>query len=179
MERERTVSSERIYDGRIVKLRVDTVELAGGRTSTREIIEHRGAVVIAALDGEGNVLLVQQFRKPVEQELLELPAGTLDPGEDPESCAWRELQEETGFRAEKLEKLGGFYSAPGFCTEFLHLFLATGLQPSPMDADDDEDIRVVPTQLSVVPSLITAGEIRDAKSVAGLLWVLRERFPGL
>lgn len=179
MEQERTISSKSIYEGRVVKLRVDTVELPGDRTSTREIVEHRGAVVIAALDGEGNVLLVRQYRKPVEQELLELPAGTLDPGEEPEACAWRELQEETGFRAEKLEKLGGFYSAPGFCTEYLHLFLATGLQPSPMAADDDEDIRVVPTPLVQVPGLIFSEEIRDAKSIAGLLRILRERFPGL
>ncbi|MDP2659142.1 MAG: NUDIX hydrolase [Dehalococcoidia bacterium] len=179
MEHERTISSRQVYEGRVLNLRVDSVELSGGRSSTREIIEHRGAVVIAAVDGSGNVLMVRQFRKPVEQELLELPAGTLESGEDPEACASRELQEETGFRAEKLEKLGGFYSAPGFCTEYLHLFLATGLQPSPLAGDDDEDIRVAPTPISEVPSLIASGEIRDAKSVAGLLRVLRERFPGL
>lgn len=179
MERERTVSSRLIYEGRVVKLRVDTVELPGGRTSTREIVEHRGAVVIAALDGQGNVLLVRQYRSPVGQELLELPAGTLDPGEDPEPCASRELQEETGFRAERLERLGGFYSAPGFCTEYLHLFLATGLQPARLDADDDEDIQLVPTRLVEIPALIASGEIRDAKSVAGLLRVLWERRAGL
>ncbi len=177
MEHERTISTRRVYEGRILNLRVDSVELSGGRTSTREIIEHRGAVVIAALDGEENVLMVRQFRKPVEQELLELPAGTLESGEDPEACASRELQEETGFKADKLEKLGGFYSAPGFCTEYLHLFLATGLVASPLAGDDDEDIRVAPTPISQVPGLIASGEIRDAKSVAGLLRVLRERFP--
>ena len=179
MDEERTISTRKIYEGRIVNLRVDTVELPGGRTSEREIVEHRGAVVIAAIDGQGNVLLVRQFRKAVGQVLLELPAGTLDPGEDPETCALREIQEETGFRAGKLEKLGGFYSAPGFLTEYLQLFMATELEPNARAGDDDEDIEVVPTPLSKVPHLIATGEIRDAKSVAGLLRVLRERFPGV
>lgn len=179
MKRERTISSHRVFEGKILKLRVDTVELPDGRTSRREIVEHRGAVVIAAVDSNRNVLLVRQFRKAVEDELLELPAGTLDPGETPEACALREIQEETGFKAGKLESLGGFYSAPGFLTEYLHLFLATELEPSPRAADEDEDIELVTTHLSQVPRLIAAGEIRDAKSVAGLLRVLRERFPDL
>lgn len=177
--RERTISSRRIYEGRIVKLRVDTIELPDGRTSQREIVEHRGAVVIAAVDDHRNVLLVRQFRKAVEQVLLELPAGTLDPGEEPEACAYREIQEETGFKARRWEKLGGFYSAPGFLTEYLHLFLASELEPSDKAADDDENIEVEPTPLSQVPRLIAAGEIQDSKSVAGLLRVLRERFPEL
>lgn len=179
LDPERTLSSRSIYDGRILKVRVDQVELSGGRTSTREIVEHRGAVVIVALDAAQNVMLVRQFRKPVEDELLELPAGTLEPGEGPDECASRELQEETGFSAERLEKLGGFYSAPGFCTEYLHLFMATGLKPAILAGDDDEDINLVPTPLSQVPDMIKSGEIRDAKSVAGLLRVLRERFPDL
>ena len=179
MERERTISSTRVYEGRILKLRVDTVELPGGRTSQREIVEHRGAVVIAAVDEQRNVLLVRQFRKAVGEFLLELPAGTLDPGETAEDCARREVQEETGFKAGKLEKLGGFYSAPGFLTEYLHLFLATELKPSRKAADDDEDIELVTTHLSQVSHLIATGEIRDAKSVAGLLRVMRERFPDL
>lgn len=178
MERERTISSTRVFEGRIVKLRVDTVELPGGRTGQREIVEHRGAVVIAAVDEKENVLLVRQFRKAVGEMLLELPAGTLDPGEAPEDCARREIQEETGFKAGKLEKLGGFYSAPGFLTEYLHLFLATELEPSPKAADEDEDIEVVRVHLSAVPRLIAAGEVRDSKSVAGLLRILREHFPG-
>jgi ADP-ribose pyrophosphatase len=177
MTPERTISSQRVYEGRVVNLRVDTVELPDGRTSQREIVEHRGAVVIVAVDHQGRVLLVRQFRKAVEQELLELPAGTLDPGEGAQACALRELQEETGFQAGKLESLGVFYSSPGFCTELLHLFLATELRPGHLSGDDDEDIEVIAVPLAHIPQLIASGEIKDAKSVVGLLRVLRERFP--
>lgn len=179
MGQERTISSRRAYEGRTVNLRVDTVEMAGGRIAQREVVEHRGAVVIAAVDGQENVLLVKQYRRPADQELLELPAGTLDPGEDPRTCAIRELEEETGFKAAKMESLGGFYSSPGFCTEYLHLFLATELEPGPQAADDDEDIKVIRTPLARTPDLIARAEIRDSKSVAGILRVLRERFPDL
>ena len=170
---ERTISSRRIYDGRILNLRVDTVELPDGKTSTREIVEHRGAVALVVLDGERNVLLVRQYRKPLERYMVEIPAGTLEPGEAPDRCAEREIQEETGFAARSFERLGGFYSAPGFCTEYLHLYLATDLVPSALSGDDDECIELVRMPFDQALALIVSGEICDSKSVAGLLLAAR------
>ena len=170
---EKTLSSETIYDGRAVKLRVDTVEMSGGRQTTREIVEHSDCVAIVAIDDEGNVMLVSQFRQAVENELLEIPAGGIEPGEDPPAAVSREMQEETGYYPQKLERLGGFYSAPGYCTEFLHLYLATDLVASQLFAEDTEEIRLVRVPLAQVPELIASGSIRDAKSLAGL-YLLRE-----
>ncbi|GAI62454.1 unnamed protein product, partial [marine sediment metagenome] len=138
---EKTLSSQLIYDGRVVKLRVDTVRMPSGRETRREIVEHRDCVAIVAVDADDNVLLVKQFRKSVEKELLEIPAGGIDPGEDPVTTVRREMQEETGYLPGKVEKLGGFYSSPGFCTEYLHLYLATDLTPSPLYAEDTESIK--------------------------------------
>src|SRR5665647_1488313 len=125
---EKTVSSREIFQGKIVKLRVDTVVLPDSRQSTREVVEHAGAVAIVALDENRNIIMVRQYRKPVEEVLLEIPAGTLEANEDPLLCAQRELQEETGFTAEHWQKILAYYSAPGFCNERLHLYLASGLQ---------------------------------------------------
>ncbi|GAH37906.1 unnamed protein product [marine sediment metagenome] len=166
---EKTLSSQLIYDGRAVKLRVDTVRMPGGRETRREIVEHRDCVAIVAVDADDNVLLVNQFRKSVEKELLEIPAGGIDPGEDPVTTVRREMQEETGYLPGKVEKLGGFYSSPGFCTEYLHLYLATDLTPSPLYAEDTESIKLVRVPISQIPSLIASGSICDAKSIAGLL----------
>jgi len=166
---EKTLSSQLIYDGRAVKLRVDTVRMPGGRETRREIVEHRDCVAIVAVDADDNVLLVKQFRKSVEKELLEIPAGGIDPGEDPVTTVRREMQEETGYLPGKVEKLGGFYSSPGFCTEYLHLYLATDLTPSPLYAEDTESIKLVRVPISQIPALIASGSICDAKSIAGLL----------
>ncbi|GAI19023.1 unnamed protein product, partial [marine sediment metagenome] len=137
---EKTISSQLIYDGRAVKLRVDTVRMPSGRETTREIVEHSDCVAVVAIDADDNVLLVNQFRKPVEKELLEIPAGGIEPGEDPVATVRREMQEETGYLPRKVERLGGFYSTPGYCTEYLHLYLATDLTPSPLYAEDTESI---------------------------------------
>lgn len=170
---ERTVSSRQVYSGRVLGLRVDTVELPSGKITQREIVEHKGCAIIIPVDDDGHVLLVRQYRKAVERELLEVPAGGLDPGESPEQCAARELEEETGFRAGKIEPLGGFYSSPGFCTEYMHLFLATGLSLAPArPKPDDENIEVVRVPLESVSRLIASGEVCDAKSLAGLLLAL-------
>ena len=166
---EKTLSSQLIYDGRVVKLRVDTVRMPSGRETRREIVEHRDCVAIVAVDADDNVLLVKQFRKSVEKELLEIPAGGIDPGEDPVTTVRREMQEETGYLPRKVERLGGFYSSPGFCTEYLHLYLATDLTPSPLYAEDTESIKLTRVPISQIPSLITSGKIGDAKSIAGLL----------
>ncbi|HIC94715.1 MAG TPA: NUDIX hydrolase [Anaerolineae bacterium] len=174
--KEVTLASRRLYEGRIVNLRVDTVRLEDGRVTEREIVEHRGAVAVVALDGDGNVLLVRQFRKPAERELLEIPAGTLEAEEEPASCARRELAEETGYRAGHLEPMGGFYSSPGFCTEYIHLYLATDLSPSPARAEYDEAIELVRVPLSEALRMIGRGEICDAKTIVGLLsaWARRQ-----
>ena len=169
---EETLSSQLIYDGRAVRLRVDTVSMPGGRETTREIVEHSDCVAIVAIDADDNVLLVSQFRKPVEKELLEIPAGGIEPGEDPVAAVRRELREEAGYLPGKVERLGGFYSAPGYGTEYLYLYLATELTPSQLYAEDTEDISLVRVPISQINGLINSGRICDAKSIAGLLTFL-------
>ena len=175
MAEEETVSSQLIYDGRAVKLRVDTVRMPGGRETSREIVEHSDCVAIIAVDADDGVLLVNQFRKPVEKELLEIPAGGIEPGEDAVATVRRELREETGYLPRKVERLGGFYSTPGYCTEYLHLYLASDLVPSSLNAEDTESIKLVRVPISQIPGLITSGSICDAKSIAGLLIFLKNR----
>ncbi len=166
---ERVVASRRLYEGRVVNLRVDTVELSGGRKATREVVEHGDVVAIVPLLENSDVLLVRQYRLPATQILLEVPAGGVDEGESPEEAAQRELSEECGRRARRLERLGGFYVSPGFCTEFVHLFLARELEAANANPDPDEEIEVVRLSLAEALRLITAGEIRDGKSIIGLM----------
>ena len=166
---EEQISSRAVYRGRVVDLTVDQVRLPSGRSATREVIRHPGAVVILALDTGDNVLLVRQYRYPTGRALLEVPAGTLDPGEDPLDCAARELAEETGFRAGRWQRLGGFFSAPGYCTEYLHAFLATELQEGELQAGDEEEIALLRMPLAEVWRRVDEGEIEDAKSLAVLL----------
>ena len=173
MAEEQTLSSKQVYEGRAVKLRVDTVSTAGDRETTREIVEHADCVAIIAVDAGDNVLLVKQFRKPVEKELLEIPAGGIEPGENPEACVRRELREETGYLPRKVERLGGFYSAPGYCTEYLYLYLATDLTPDPLYAEDTDKIKLMRVPIGQVSSLIASGAVCDAKSIAGLLAFLK------
>ena len=172
MAEEKTLSSQSIYEGRAIRLRVDTVQMPSGRETTREIVEHSNCVAIVAIDADDNVLLVNQFRQPVEKELLEIPAGGIEAEEDPVAAVRREMQEETGYLPRKVEKLGGFYSSPGYCTEYLHLYLATDLTPSQLQAEDTENIRLVRVPITEIPGLITSGSICDAKSIAGLFTFL-------
>ncbi len=172
MNEEITLSSRRIYEGKVVNLRVDTVELEPGVESTREIVEHSESVAIVPVDGRNKVLLVRQYRKAVGETLLEIPAGGVKPGESPEQCVFRELREETGYTAGKIQHIGGIYASPGYCTEFLHLYLATHLTRAPLPMDPDEKIEVVRVPLRRIPDLIVAGEIQDSKSLAGLLSVI-------
>ena len=167
------VASRLIYAGKILNLRVDRVRLSNGREATREVAEHAPAVAVVALSREQNVLLVKQYRYPVQRELLEIPAGRLEAGEEPLTAAQRELAEETGRRARRWQPLFGIYSSPGFTNEQLHLFLAQDLEPAAggQNLDEDELIRVVEVPLAQIPEMIRRGEIGDAKSVAGLLGV--------
>jgi len=167
------IDTQRLHVGFIADHR-DTIRYASGRESTIEVVEHGGGVTLIALDNEGRVLLVRQYRHPLGRWLLELPAGTLELGEAPEVCAERELQEETGYRPRKMESLGGFYSAPGFCSEYLHVFLCTELVESRLQGDEDA-IHLERLPLDEVLRLIAAGEIEDAKTSAALLLYLRAK----
>jgi ADP-ribose pyrophosphatase len=169
---ERTVNSRRVFDGRLISVRVDEVELADGRRTRREIVEHPGAVVIAAWDGE-RLATVRQWRHPAGAELLELPAGTLDPGEAPLATAARELAEECGLAAGSWVEGPRFYSAPGFCTELLHSFVATDLVEAPSIADADEELETGWLTLPEALAAIDEGRIMDAKSIALIGWLAR------
>ena len=169
MEQLQPISQETVFSGRIIETRVDTLLMPDGRQITREVIQHPGAVAIVAIDREDNVLLVRQYRYAVGQSLLELPAGVVESGESPDDTAQRELQEEIGYVSNNLRALGGVYSSPGFCTEFLYLYIARDLVPSRLPGDEDEDISVETVPMSRVDQLIRLGEIQDAKTVAGLL----------
>jgi ADP-ribose pyrophosphatase len=145
------------------------VEKADGRKTTREVVEHSDCIAVVALDEQGNVILVRQFRHAVDRFLLEIPAGGMDPGEEPIDSVRRELQEEIGYFPRKIEKLGGFYTTPGYGTEYLHCFVATDLVPGRLVAEDTEDIDLVRVSPDEIPRLIASGEICDAKSIAALL----------
>ena len=173
---EQTVDSRRVFDGRLIGVRVDDVELADGRRTSREVVEHPGAVVIVAWDGE-RLATVRQWRHATGMELLELPAGTLDPGEEPLATAARELAEECGLAAGTWVEGPQFYSAPGFCTELLHTFLATDLVEAPSIADEDEELEAGWLTLPDALAAIDDGRIRDAKSLAAIGWLARRLPP--
>lgn len=175
MAEEKTLSSQLIFSGRAVRLRVDTVQMPSGRQTTREVVEHSDCVGIVAIDENDNVLLVKQYRQAIDKELLEIPAGGIDPGEDAEAAVRREMREETGFLPRRVARLGGFYSSPGFCTEYLHLYLALDLVSSPLHAEDTEIIKLVRVPTSQIPELLSSGQICDAKSIVGLLTYLQYR----
>jgi ADP-ribose pyrophosphatase len=174
-EKERLTSSSRVFEGKILNLRVDNVRLAKpGRTveATREVVEHAPTVVVVPLDGIGNVLLVEQYRHATGETLLEAPAGGMEPGESPEQAVARELQEETGYAPGRLERLGAFWIAPGWCNEYMHAYVARDLRPSRLAQEEDEDVHVVPVPLAQVKALIGSGRIHDVKSIAALLMLL-------
>lgn len=179
---ERLVASEILHRGRFLEFRVDMVERTDGRQAQRDVAVHPGAVAIVAVDPEGRILLVRQYRHPAGRSLLEIPAGTLDrdpatgASEDPDLAARRELEEETGCRATRWERLTDFWTAPGFATERIFLYLATGLLPAGPDRlAPDEDEALVLVRLPWREALAAAerGEISDAKSLVGILWLAR------
>ena len=173
---EPTISSELKFQGKILNLRVDTVRLPNGLLATREIAEHSESICAVPIDEKGNVLMVNQYRKPAESELLEVVAGGIEAGEDPKEATIRELREEIGYTAGNLELLSSFWVAPGWCTEFMYAYLATDLSPSKLSGDDDEHISVVTVPLDRVPSLIRSGEIQDVKSIAALLLAMHYKY---
>ena len=162
-----------IYRGHVLSLREDTVPLENGPERESVVVEYPSSVCVAPVFENRTVMLVRQFRKPAEEFLLEAPAGKMEPGELPETAALRELQEEIGYTAARLEPLATFYSEPALCTQRIHVFLARELTPARLSADDDEFIGVRRVQLGQVTGLIADGSIRDAKSIASLLLAIR------
>lgn len=181
--RETLVSSEVLRRSRILEFRVDTVEAADGHRSTRDIAAHPGAVCVVAVDDDDRVLFVRQWRHAIGGPLLEIPAGTLDRNpdgtiEDPDGAAARELEEETGTRAGSWRHLGAFYTAPGFTSERIHLYLATGLAPADSEAlgpDEGERLELYRVPFAEALAMAERGDIRDAKSLVGIFWVARLR----
>ncbi|WCK55957.1 NUDIX hydrolase [Aneurinibacillus sp. Ricciae_BoGa-3] len=162
---EKTIASESIYDGKIIKVKVDTVELPNGRTATREIVNHMGAVAVMAVTEDNRMVVVRQFRKPLERDLVEIPAGKLEPGETPAACAVRELAEETGYTAENMKHIASFYTSPGFADEIIHLYRAEGLKTGKAQPDEDEFVELLHISLEEAKQMIESGEIRDAKTI--------------
>jgi ADP-ribose pyrophosphatase len=161
--------SEIVYPGRAFTIRQDTLRLPDGREARFDIVEHIGSVIILPIDANSHLLFVRQYRHAVGSDLLELPAGTLEIGEAPDACAQREIREETGMAAGRMEPLGGFYLAPGYSTEYMYAYLATDLRSDPLEADADEFLSVVRIPISEVLAMCENGEIPDAKSLAALL----------
>lgn len=173
---EKTLDSKRIYEGRIINLRVDKVTVVSG-TSTREIVEHNGGSVIAAVTNDNKIIMVKQFRKPMESPILEVPAGKLDGDEDPADAALRELSEETGYSAGKLEKLTEFYPSVGYTTEVLHIYLATDLKPGACHPDENEVLEVMEMDLEEVYRMVMDGKIHDGKTIAAVM-MARDKLRG-
>lgn len=165
---EQCTSSSRVYDGRILNLRVDQLMLGNGKTAKREIIEHRGAAAIVPIIQDRDVVLVRQYRYAVATDLLEVPAGTMEQGETPEECAVRELEEETGYRCKEIEKILEFFPVPGYSTEKIHVYIAKGLSQSKMNTEDDEQISVEILPMENALEKVRSGEIHDAKSICAL-----------
>ncbi len=164
---EKILDNQVLYRGRVLDLHVDKVELPNGRVTTREAVRHAPAVGIVAVDG-GCVYLVRQFRHPVGEAILEIPAGIVEPGESPVETAAREIQEEIGLRAEKLEEIGSIYTSPGFSDEEIFLFWAEGLSPSRLPEDDDEFIEVIKVPIKELWDMIESGAIKDGKTLVAL-----------
>jgi ADP-ribose pyrophosphatase len=169
---ERTLGTTHPWTGSRIRVRVDEVERADGHRTTREVVEHPGAVAILAWDGE-RVAVVRQWRHATGAELLEIPAGTLEPDEAPLETARRELAEEAGLVAASWEDGPRFFTAPGFCTELMHVYLATGLSPTAAGGDEDEQIEASWLGLADALNAIDSGEIADAKTIASVLWLAR------
>ena len=180
---EQVVDTRLVHHGRYLDVRIDTIQRADGTTGTRDVVKHPGAVAVLALDGDDRLLLVRQWRIPAGRAMLEIPAGTLDihdgATEDPNIAARRELEEETGSRAGSWRRLASFWTAPGFATELMHLYVATDLESVHGDdrlaPDEDERLELSRFTIDEALALVDAGEIVDAKSMLGILWLERLR----
>ncbi len=172
---EETVATQRPFEGRLLSVRVDEVTLPDGRRARREIVEHAPAIAAVPLLPGERVILVRQWRQPARQVLLDIPAEVVHPNETPEDCAARELAEEIGYRPGRLELLFSLFLAPGYSEEIIHIFLADDLLPAHAEADEDENLQTVIMPLAEAVALCRTGELRDAKTVAGILAVAEHR----
>jgi len=169
MSFETVLASERVYEGRILNLRVDQIRTPQGVEALREIVENGGAVAVVALDDQQRVVLVKQYRHAIRAAITEIPAGKLDGDEDPLEGAQRELREETGFRGGRWKSLGSIYPSPAWSTEYIYLYLATDLLPGPTAREADETIELIILPLAEAIDQVRSGAIMDAKTVAALL----------
>ncbi len=166
---EKTIKSETIYEGKVVTLKKDKVQIRGGKVSYREIIRHRGAVALLPITEDGKVILVEQYRKPIEKVLLEIPAGKMEIGESPISTAARELEEETGYSAKNIELITKMLPAVGYSDEVIYIYVATGLTPGETNFDEGEDIDIVEVELKSAVEMVMSGEIEDGKTIVALM----------
>lgn len=164
----KTIESTRVFSGHVFDVKRDTVRTPTGASMQVDVVEHSGAVAIIAIDANDNMLLVRQYRHPSSKVLLELPAGTLEAGEDPEKCARRESREEIGYEPGALTKVGAGYMAPGYSTEFIHFFIARDLKSAPLPQDEDEDIALERVPVEKARELVLSGQIEDVKTIAGI-----------
>ncbi len=171
---EVTIQSKHIFQGNIISLQVDDVRLPNGETATREIVKHPGAVAVLAIH-EGKMVVVEQYRKPLEKSQVEIPAGKLDPGENPLEAAHRELQEETGFTCSSIKLISSFYTSPGFADELIHLYYADALTSGPNRPDDDEFLECESLTLAEARQMMVEGRISDAKTIMAIYaWQLHQ-----
>lgn len=168
MTEYKIVASETVFQGKVFDVRVDRIATASGAEARVDVVVHPGAVAMLPIDDEGRILFVRQYRHPIGKDLLEIPAGTLEPDEDPRSCAVRECEEEIGCSPGKLVPLGLIYLAPGYSSEQIHLFLARDLRPKKRDADEDEDLHVEALSPLQVQTMLQEGQIQDAKTLIAL-----------
>jgi ADP-ribose pyrophosphatase len=175
---EKTISTEKIYKGKIIDLQVDEVTLPNGKTSKRELIKHPGAVAVIALTPEGKLVLVEQYRKALEKSIVEIPAGKLEPGEEPIVTAARELEEETGYGCEKLEHLISFYTSPGFADELVHLYVAKNIKriEEARELDEDEFVELIEVTVEEASMLIEEKRIHDAKTAYAVQYLKLQQF---
>ncbi|MDN7244096.1 NUDIX hydrolase [Planococcus shenhongbingii] len=169
---EKTISSNRIYEGKIINLKVDEVSLPNGHTSKRELVEHPGAVALVAITEDNKIIMVEQYRKALERTIIEIPAGKIEKGEAPEYTAMRELEEETGYTADKLVLIQSFSTSPGFADEVIHLYAAEGLKKSTSGAvlDEDEFVELMEVTVEEAEQLMKENRIYDAKTAFAVLW---------
>ena len=171
--KETILSSEAVFEGHLLKIYVNKVQLPDGRHARREVIRHQGAVAVVPFDDENNVLLVRQYRAGIDRDIIEIPAGLLEAGENPAACAERELREETGYRPRTLEALGGYYVAPGYTNEYIHLYLAHDLESAPLAQDSEEFLELIRLPFAEALAMVESGEISDSKTIIALLKVAR------
>ncbi|HEX6594377.1 MAG TPA: NUDIX hydrolase [Bacillota bacterium] len=170
---EKTIRTEQIFEGKVVHLQVDDVTLPNGKTSKREIIKHPGAVAVIAITNDQKIVCVEQYRKPLEKSIVEIPAGKLEKGEQPEMTAIRELEEETGYTAEKLSLVSSFYTSPGFADEKMYIYMTDELKKldTPVAGDDDEFVEVVELTLEEAKQCVIDERIDDAKTNYAILYL--------